>query len=80
MDVKGYVESNGLDLFGATWMTAKTDEYVRYSHIVNRGRKPEDVCKGVDGYADPCPVGGAAKVSHWILTSVMMVLLAVFFM
>jgi hypothetical protein len=47
---------NNLNLVGATWFIATNDEFVRYSYIGD-GQNPDDICKNINGYGNPCPVG-----------------------
>ncbi|XP_060078413.1 uncharacterized protein LOC132557906 [Ylistrum balloti] len=52
--------------YGANWIRAENDEYVRYTHVLN-GSNEEDVCEDVQGYDIPCPVdpiNGATKSTN----------------
>jgi hypothetical protein len=43
-------------------MKARTDEFVRYSYIVESGRNATEFCTGIPGWAVPCPTSGASTV------------------
>ncbi|XP_053376520.1 uncharacterized protein LOC123534091 [Mercenaria mercenaria] len=49
------VAENNLELVGATWLRATTDEYVIYRNI-QKGDNEDQQCQGQEGYTNPCPV------------------------
>jgi hypothetical protein len=63
-----------LNLVGATWFIATNDEFVRYSYI-GGGQNPDDICKNINGYGNPCPVGEGSVVKA---NSIAIAILAIF--
>lgn len=53
-DMSAFINENALQLVGATWMTIKNDEFVRYSYT-SLGLPQEQVCAGVPEFTSPCP-------------------------
>lgn len=53
------VSDHSLQLVGASWMRADTDEYVIKMNLDKDSSQEEQLCTGREGYDNPCPTSGA---------------------
>lgn len=79
-DVMTMVSEHNLKLVGASWMTARFDEFVRELYI-QAGMTPRcSACHGVPGYENPCPShGNAITARKWVTMAAGIVWLVVKF-